>query len=96
MQTTTSIAESERSDKQENHKSSSSGNGKPSSSQGSGKNQNGKESKGINGREEKIQNAVFETTELEKDAVEHLGEVPVYRTMDIQTDESSSKSEKKS
>ena len=49
-----------------------------------------------NSREEKIQQEIFKSRDLEKDSVDHLGETPVYGTIDLQTDDSDSRPTSKS
>lgn len=103
LQTTTSIVESKKNDKSQGNGQTSnsahnmSGNGAPSSknskNDSQGKEENEK-SKNINGKEEKIQNVVYETSDLKADSVEHLGEKPIYQTMDIQTDENKAESKR--
>lgn len=84
LQTTTSIAESERSDRgnektQSKSGSNGSGNGKPSTSSGKQgtsreESENGKESSNVNGKEEKIQNEIFGTMDLQTDENERRAE----------------------
>ena len=98
LQTTTSIAESGKSDQNKNGavQLPSNGQARSQDSKEAAHKKHVQEMKDWNSREERIQQEVFKSRDLAKDSVEHLGETPLYGTIDLQTDDSDNRSDSKS